>query len=432
MRGRSAARTERSGGIGSGTVLTALLTVAAFAVPAVPASAATGPRTGGAAPFDTLVRSGVEGELDDATTGGDPIVGEDPTGTDPGTSGRWTPSWTEEFSGTGMTSGCGSYGGGNDDGANAWSPDQVTVSGDRLHLGLVRRENRGNPLTSGGVGCWGRAQTYGRFEIRARVPRGKGLNSQIVLWPENGGAADRTGIELLARGTETAYITNGWGAGAERTSVPGRYSDTFHTYVIEWTPQYTRIVQDGKVLFRSERSYTGSRWLGLVVSSGDRRTGLPGPATPLPADFQIDRISVWHCAGSRSGDVAPARALSLASAVSRDALRSEPAARDVASVTTPDPTASTASGGTGTDGTSDEVLDDLAPSIAAYTAQDLSGDDTEVNLTFRTTDWGGLPWLIAVLAAVVAVGTFRCSPYLARLTVRRGGRSRRGTQQTHG
>jgi beta-glucanase (GH16 family) len=421
MRCRSAARTERPEGIGPGTVLTALLTVTAFAVPVVPAAAAATAatsRTGTvvAAP-NTIARAGTDS------------ASEESNGADPAKSGHWIPSWTEEFSGTGMTPDCGAYGGVHDEGTNAWSPEQVSVEADRLHLGIVRQENRGKPFTSGGVGCWGRAQTYGRFEIRAKAPRGQGLNSYLGLWPEDGSDSDWTGIELFAPDTEIAYVTNGWGHDADRVGVPGRYTDTFHTYVIEWAPELTKVTQDGRTLYRSSRSYTGSRWLGLVIGTEDGPTGPPAASAHVPADFQIDRVSVWSYTGFPTEDASSARALSVASAVSRDTLRGEPTTQALAPVVASDPTVTVTPD---QDGASGESLDELPPSVAAYTTADPSGDGTAVNLSFSTTDWGGVPWLIAALAAVVAVGTFRCSPYLARFAVRRGERSRRDTQHTHG
>lgn len=209
----------------------------------------------------------------------------------------WKTVRTENFSGSSLPSGCGEYTGKYPGGASVWKPDDVRVAGGRLSLKLEKRKASGRSYTSGGVGCWGWAQTYGRYEVRAKVPAGKGIDSYLTLWPKKGGDGAWTGIELLAPSTETAYITNGYGATAETARVPGSYAGAFHTYVIEWAPHHLRILVDGNEVFYSTRAYTGSRWFGLVVSNGDALTGLPDGTTKLPASFLIDRVKVSSYTG---------------------------------------------------------------------------------------------------------------------------------------
>jgi beta-glucanase (GH16 family) len=220
-----------------------------------------------------------------------------------------TSSWktvrTEEFSGSSLPSGCEPYRGKYAAGQSAWSSKQVTVSDGLLSLGIEKRPTSGKPYTTGGIGCWGWAQKYGRYEVRAKVPAGKGIDSYLTLWPSKGGEGAWTGLELLAPGPETAYVTNGYGIKSEGARVAGEFSGAFHTYVIESAPKYLRMTVDGKEIFYSTRSYTGSRWIGLVVSNGDALTGVPDASTKLPASFQIDRIKI----SSYTGVAPKARAL---------------------------------------------------------------------------------------------------------------------------
>lgn len=216
-----------------------------------------------------------------------------------GAASSWKPVRTEEFSGSSLPSGCGEYSGKYPGGASVWKPDDVQVEGGLLALTLQKRKAAGRQYTSGGVGCWGWAQTYGRYEVRAQIPPGRGIDSYLTLWPKKGGDNAWTGIELLAPGAETAYITNGYGRKSETASVDGNYTDTFHTYVIEWAPRHLRILVDQHEVFYSTNAYTGSRWFGLVVSSGDALTGVPDGSTALPASFRIDRVRVSSYTGVR-------------------------------------------------------------------------------------------------------------------------------------
>ncbi|HET9656319.1 MAG TPA: family 16 glycosylhydrolase [Kineosporiaceae bacterium] len=221
-------------------------------------------------------------------------------------SGPWVAGWNTEFSGSSLPAGCQTYSGTYNEGANAWSPSAVSISEGLLHIRLEHKQTEGRAWTSGGIGCWGKPQTYGRYEIRARIPRGAGIDSYFALWPTQGGEGRWTGVEMLAPGKETAYITNGWGPAKQGSPVSGSYSDEFHTYVVEWTPEQVRITQDGTQLFASDRAYSGARYLVIVVSNGDKLTGVPNGSTPLPAEFLIDRIRVdRYQAGATAQPSAP-------------------------------------------------------------------------------------------------------------------------------
>jgi beta-glucanase (GH16 family) len=203
----------------------------------------------------------------------------------------WDSRRTEEFTKDGLPKGCDTYGGPYQGGKSYWNKDGVRIADGLLRLRLLRKTGApGYPFTSGGVGCWNSAQTFGRYEVRAKVPVGKGIDSYITLMPSKGGEQSWTGIELLAPGPETAYITNGFGTGTETARVPGTYSNGFHTYVIEWAPNLVQISVDNAVVYSSTKSYRGKRWLGLVVSNGDALTGVPDAATKLPAEFEIDYL----------------------------------------------------------------------------------------------------------------------------------------------
>jgi beta-glucanase (GH16 family) len=213
------------------------------------------------------------------------------------TGSSWKTVRTEEFSGSKLPDGCGQYSGKYTAGKSAWSSKDATVSGGLLNLKIEKKTTSGEPYTTGGVGCWGWAQKYGRYEIRAKVPAGKGIDSYLTLWPSKGGEGAWTGVELLAPGPETAYVTNGYGTKSEGARVTGDYSDAFHTYVIEWAPKSLRMTVDGKEIFYSTRSYTGSRWFAMVTSNGDALTGVPDASTKLPATFQIDSVKVSSYTG---------------------------------------------------------------------------------------------------------------------------------------
>jgi beta-glucanase (GH16 family) len=209
----------------------------------------------------------------------------------------WKTVRTEEFSGSKLPDGCEPYGGKFAAGKSAWASKSTTVSGGLLQLKLEKKKTSGQPYTSGGMACLGWGQKYGRYEIKAKVPVGAGIDSTIALFPtkpSKTSASAWTGVELLAPGPDTAYV-------------PGEYGGAFHTYVMEWAPKHLRMTVDGKQIYYSPKSFKSARWFAIVVSNGDKLTGVPNAATKLPARLQIDRVKVSSYTGvpPEAGTVTP-------------------------------------------------------------------------------------------------------------------------------
>jgi beta-glucanase (GH16 family) len=226
-----------------------------------------------------------------ATSASVPVAKAKPKGS------SWKIVRTINFTGSALPTGCSAYTSKYSAGANAWTSKEVTVSGGLLKIALEKKKTSGKPYTSGGLACLDWGQKYGRYEVRAKVPAGKGIDSTIALWPVNSRLGAWTGLELLAPGPDTAYLTNGYSTKFDRTSVPGDYAGKFHDYVIEWSPQQVRMTVDGKQIYYSTHAFKESRWFAIVVSNGDALTGVPDSTTKLPAKLQIDRVKVYSYTG---------------------------------------------------------------------------------------------------------------------------------------
>jgi beta-glucanase (GH16 family) len=210
----------------------------------------------------------------------------------------WSLRSTVKFSGSTLPTGCGPYTGKYTAGDSAWSSKDVAMSKGLLKLKLEKRKTSGQPYSSGAIGCWDWSQTYGKFEIKAKAPVGKGIDSYITLSPNKVNKVNAlTSLELLAPGPDTAYVNNGNGTKSELAQAAGSYGGAYHTYVIEWAPKHLRITVDGTEIFWSTNSYKGSRWISLVTSNGDTLTGVPDAATTLPATFQIDEMKIYKYTG---------------------------------------------------------------------------------------------------------------------------------------
>jgi len=159
-------------------------------------------------------------------------------------------------------------------------------------------------LLTKGLAEW----TYGFFEIRARLPCGKGswpaiwmLNSALD-WPR-GGELDI--MEHVGRepgrvfSTVHTAATHGTGQGGA-AQVPDACA-AFHAYQMHWTPDRLRFGIDGKVHFVYSNPSTGrDRWpfdapqfLIINIAVGGHLGGAVDDTT-FPARMEIDHVRVYQ------------------------------------------------------------------------------------------------------------------------------------------
>jgi beta-glucanase (GH16 family) len=147
------------------------------------------------------------------------------------------------------------------------------------------------------------SQQYGRFEIRCRVPKGKGLWPAFWLLPEPlGWPPEIDVLEVLGQDTKTIHFTHHWKEpGRERNSDTKAYKNKldlaagFHVVAMEWTPKDIRWELDGKQYFRSVRSIPQTRmYMLLNLAVGGDWPGPPNDETVFPAYFEVDYVRVYQ------------------------------------------------------------------------------------------------------------------------------------------
>ncbi len=251
------------------------------------------------------------------------------------TGGFWQCSFFDDFNGSALdtskwlTQRTADSGFGDGTSCFVDTPDNVSVSDGTLKL-TSRREAApftcDSPLgsfdtqyTSGMVSTWGRfSQTYGRFEIRARISAAdaKGLQSSLWLWPDD---ASRYGphpasgeidiAEMFSAFPDRAvpYIHyNPAGPDPNMTNTNCLISNlgAFHKYVAEWTPSSIKIIYDGETclidhwnpaapLTRPE-PFDHPFLIALTQGLGIGGNAFDPATTPLPATTEIDYVRVWR------------------------------------------------------------------------------------------------------------------------------------------
>ncbi len=195
----------------------------------------------------------------------------------------------------------------------AFAPESVSVSAGRLHLIAqrtdetkpVRYDGKDREYVSGAVTTFGTfAQTYGRFEIRCRIPAGRGLHSSFALYPVALGPLPKIEIfDVAGSAPATVSVANHWGTEqTERSfgdSFPGPdLSAGLHTVAIEWDADRISWFVDGKETFQSVEGVPRQPMfllLDLTVGggTGSVSTRFPDESTVFPASLDVDYIRVY-------------------------------------------------------------------------------------------------------------------------------------------
>lgn len=189
--------------------------------------------------------------------------------------GKWTLVWDDDFNGPALDQTKWTTGEGSD--YSTYRRAVQTISRENITiqdgcLTLVNnykswRDNRMNDtvnLTSGQIATADRyAWTYGRFEIRAKLPPGEGIISYASLRPVDG-TLSREILLMMMSGANwnTIFAHNNWGTKMirhyieEDQSVEGytNYLDGFHTFALEWEPGVIRWYVDNINIYQTNRN----------------------------------------------------------------------------------------------------------------------------------------------------------------------------------
>ena len=177
-------------------------------------------------------------------------------------------------------------------------------------------------LTTQGKGDW----TYGKFEIRAKMPEGKGIWPAIWMMPTDdnlysswpaGGEIDI--MELLGHAPDTIHGTLHYGQPHEQ--VQGSYSlsdgttfaEDFHTFAVEWEPGEFRFYVDGILYAKQNNWFSKSPleggeytypapfdrdfFLQLNLAVGGNWPGNPDETTKFTQKMLVDYVRVYEREG---------------------------------------------------------------------------------------------------------------------------------------
>ena len=152
--------------------------------------------------------------------------------------------------------------------------------------------------------------TYGRFDIRAKLPYGQGLWPAIWMLPtdwEYGGwptSGEIDIMECLGREPWKVYGTIHWGASAQQHQSSGgntslsvaSFAGDFHTFTLEWVSTSFCWFVDGKQYFQTTKSTPFDRRFHLLlnVAVGGNWPGSPNEFTTFPQQMAVEYVRVYR------------------------------------------------------------------------------------------------------------------------------------------
>ncbi len=158
------------------------------------------------------------------------------------------------------------------------------------------------------------SQAYGYFEIRAKLPNGKGLWPAFWLVPMDGSWPPEIDVmESLGRDPSTIYETYHYDdASGARQKAGGVYtsknfSSGFSTFALDWRPGLLIWYVDGKETFRFASPLVTSKkmYLLLNLAVGGYWPGDPDSSTVFPASMDVDYVRVYKRIDDGTPDDAP-------------------------------------------------------------------------------------------------------------------------------
>lgn len=193
-----------------------------------------------------------------------------------------------------------------------WNASHITTDGGLATLRIYQDTAEGQASgtwESGGMSQWpSAAQTYGKWEVRAKMSNGTGMTAGLLLWPQAGNWPVGGEINFAEnRGyspRNIAYLTNHY-------ACPGTNNDCndqllvsvdwteFHTFGVEWTP--------GKIIYTIDGTAVGNA--AINVPSGPMYLTIQDSATlnstcggfdacvdattPPETDLVLDWVVAW-------------------------------------------------------------------------------------------------------------------------------------------
>ena len=231
--------------------------------------------------------------------------------------------WQDEFSGTTLDASSWGF----DVGGSGWGnnelqyytnnrPENIYLDNGKLVIQAKKESFSGREYTSSRILTKGKREfTFGRVDIRAKLPVAKGLWPALWMlgkkidqtsWPACG---EIDIMELVGLNANKVYGTMHWGAstathqsfGTNYALPSGTYADKFHVYSIVWELDKIEIFMDDISYVKFDKSKVGAAaypfnepfFFIFNVAVGGDWPGSPDASTVFPQQMVVDYVRVF-------------------------------------------------------------------------------------------------------------------------------------------
>lgn len=186
-------------------------------------------------------------------------------------------------------------------------PNNIFVDSGYLHLTSKKENYGGRTYTSGAIQSSHKFNfRYGKVEMRAKLPAGKGVFPAFWMMPANKNAwlPEIDIVEMVGHKPEEIWMVHHRAdstgkLASEFTSFKGKdFSKDFHTFALEWSPQHLIWSIDGVERFRTDSNIPNEEmYLYANTAIGGNWPGSPDASTIFPVSYVIDYFRVYKKAG---------------------------------------------------------------------------------------------------------------------------------------
>ena len=235
--------------------------------------------------------------------------------------------WADEFNGTSLNTtdwtnengdGCpGNCGWGNNEQEYYTDrPENLFFQNGKLIIEARKESFAGKPYTSSKILTRGKKTfKFGRIDIRAKLPKGKGMWPAFWMLPQNNvyGGWPKSGeldmMEMIGNSPGTTYGTLHFGPGPGSTQLGGNFTlpsgifnDEFHVFSTVWKQNQIQWLVDGNVYSTHTISEFGANnypfnedfFLIFNLAVGGNWPGNPDATTYFPQWLIVDYIRVYQ------------------------------------------------------------------------------------------------------------------------------------------
>ena len=198
----------------------------------------------------------------------------------------------------------------------------IAADGDLSALKITALNNGPDDFTSAKLTTKDKISVrFGRIDVRAKMPQGQGIWPAIWMLGDNIDEIDWPGcgeidiVEVLGHEPQkmyaTVHYTNNDNSHRETQEsfelLNGNFSDDYHTFSIDWTPESITFSVDGTTVQEvpvevDMKEFLRSFYLVMNVAVGGYWPGYPDNTTTFPQSMYVDYIRVFE----KDGFEAPA------------------------------------------------------------------------------------------------------------------------------